>query len=216
MDSQGASLREVPPMREPSIAIAPNISQYFQAVISDAIRVRQVEATDAAASYLVSLLCGYAHPDEEAGSTFNQPLTFLLHDAMNALGADRFKRLRCLGDHSLYALGFFAGHIELKGVDRGYVSTVGSTAYREAAAMLRLKAQKTERGPNVLSELAAKFDRFAEVLRDVAEGTLACGARDERSVVKLYERWLKTGSARLAEELGSHGIVPTRGPTGLN
>jgi hypothetical protein len=203
-------------VRDPSISIAPNISQYFQEVISDAIRARQVEATEAAASYLVSLLCDYAHPDEEAGSTFNRPLTFILRDAMNLVGAERFRRLRGLGDHSLYALGFFGGHIKLKGIDPGYVSTVGSTAYREAASMLRLKAQKTEQAPSVLSELAAKFDRFAEVLRDIADGTLACGARDERSVVKIYERWLKTGSARLAEELGSHGIVPSRGAGGLN
>jgi hypothetical protein len=203
-------------MRDPSISIAPNISQYFQEVISDAIRARQVEATEAAASYLVSLLCDYAHPDEEAGATFNQPLTFVLRDAMDLVGAERFRRLRGLGDHSLYALGFFGDHIEQKGIAPGYVSTVGSTAYREAASMLRLKAQKTERGPNVLSELAAKFDRFAEVLREIADGTLSCGARDERSVLKVYERWLKTGSARLAEELGSHGIVPSRGAGGSN
>src|SRR5689334_21395931 len=114
-------------MREPSIAIAPNISHYFQEVIADAIRVRHVEATDAATTYLVSLLCDYAHPDEEAGSTFSRPLTFLLRDAMEALGAERFRRLRVLGDHVLYALGFFGGHIEVKGVDRGYVVTVGST-----------------------------------------------------------------------------------------
>jgi hypothetical protein len=203
---------------QPSIAIAPNITQFFQEVISDAIRVRHVEATDAAASYLVALLAGYAHPDEATGSTFNRPLTFLLHDAMEASGAERFRRLRSLGDHALYALGFFGGHIEQKGIDRGYVSSVGSSAYSHAAAMLRLKAQRerTRGAPDVLSELAAKFDRFAEVLSDVAEGTLACSARDERSVVKLYERWLKTGSSRLAEELGSRGIVPTRGSGGTN
>jgi hypothetical protein len=203
---------------QPSIAIAPNITVFFQEVISDAIRIRHVEATDAAASYLVALLCGYAHPDEAAGSTFNRPLTFVLHEAMEASGAERFRRLRSLGDHALYALGFFGGHIEQKGIDRGYVSSVGSTAYTHAAAMLRLKAQRerTRGAPDVLSEMAAKFDRFAEVLRDVSEGTLACGARDERSVVKLYERWLKTGSSRLAEELGSRGIVPTRGNGGTN
>lgn len=203
-------------MRDPSLAITPNISQYFQEVISDALRVRQIEATEEAESYLVSLLCDYAHPDEEAGSTFNQPLTLVLHEAINSVGPDRFRKLRGLGDHTLYALGFFGDHIEGKGIAPGYVRTVGSTAYREAAAMLRLKAQKTERASNVLSELAVKFDRFAEVLRDVADGTLACATRDERSVVKLYERWMKTGSARLAEELGARGIVPSRGAGGLN
>jgi hypothetical protein len=202
----------------PTIAISPNITEYFQEVISDAIRVRRVEATDAAATYLVSLLCSFTHPDEEAGSGFNRPLTFLLHDALEASGAERFRRLRALGDHSLYALGFFGGHIALKGVDRGYVSSVGSSAYTHAAAMLRTRAHAERRpgAPDVLSELATKFDRFAAVLADVAEGTLACGARDERSTVKLYERWMRTGSSRLAEELGARGIVPTRGSGGIN
>ncbi|MEO7328294.1 MAG: hypothetical protein ABI193_06935 [Minicystis sp.] len=203
-------------MTHSSIAIAPNVSEFFQEVLTDAIRVRQVEATDEAASYLVSLLCEYAHPDEAAGSTFGTPLTFQLRDAMAANGAERFKRLRSLGDHVLYALGFFGDHIEVKGIDRSYVVTVGQSAYQHAAAMLRLKARMTEQGPNVLSELASKFDRFADVLRDVAEGTLASNARDQRSVLKLYERWLKTGSARLAEELGAHGIIPNRGSGGLN
>src|SRR6185437_11199968 len=62
-----------------TIAIAPNITQYFQEVISDAMRVRRMEATDAASTYLVSLLCSFTHPDEEAASSFNRPLTFLLH-----------------------------------------------------------------------------------------------------------------------------------------
>jgi hypothetical protein len=205
-------------MTAPTIAIAPNITEYFQEVISDAIRVQKVEATDAATTYLVSLLCSFTHPDEAAGSGFDRPLTFLLHDALQAAGAERFRRLRALGDHSLYALGFFGGHIEQKGVDRRYVSGVGSTAYAHAAAMLRTRA-RAERGaggPDVLSELAAKFDRFAAVLADVAEGTIASGVHDERSIVKLYERWLRTGSSRLAGELGARGIVPTRGAGGTN
>jgi hypothetical protein len=203
-----------------NIAIAPNISQYFQEVIADAIRVRHVDASDAAQSYLVALLSEYAHPDEEAGAAlYNRPLTFLLHEAMEASGPERFRRLRSLGDHALYALGFFGGHIEHKGVDRRYVIDVGSTAYAEAASALRLKARRMRKGgeaPDVLSELAAKFDRFSEVLRDVAEGTLGCGPRDERSIVKLYERWLRTGSSRLAGELGALGILPARGAGGVN
>jgi hypothetical protein len=201
----------------PTIAIAPNITVYFHEVISDAIRVRKVDATDAAATYLVGLLCDYAHPTEETESTFSRPLTFLLHEALEAIGPERFRRLRALGDHALYALGFFGGHIEQRGIDKGYVSSVGATAYTHAAAMMRLKAKAEPKAvPDVLSELAAKFDRFAAVLRDVAEGTLVAGPRDERSIVKLYERWLKTGSARLAEELGARGIVPTRGAGGSN
>ena len=39
---------------------------------------------------------------------------------------------------------------------------------------------------------AEKFERFVSVLNDVADGTLASGARDERSVLRLYERWVRT------------------------
>jgi hypothetical protein len=135
---------------------------------------------------------------------------------MTAPSGERFRRLRALGDHALYVLGFFGGHIESKGVDRGYVSTVGASAYTHAAGMLRVRPRGERGALDVLSEMAMKFDRFAGVLADIAEGTIACGARDERSVVKLYERWLKTGSSRIADELGARGILPTRGPGGTN
>jgi hypothetical protein len=201
----------------PTIALAPNITEYFQEVITDAIRARKVDATEAAATYLVGLLCEYAHPTDETGSAFSRPLTFALHDALEAIGAERFRRLRLLGDHSLYAVGFFGSHIEQRGGDKGYVRKVGTTAYAHAAAMMRPRARaRLAEAPDVLSELAEKFDRFAAVLGEVAEGTLVSGARDERSIVKLYERWLRTGSSRLAEELGARGIVPSRGAGGTN
>ena len=201
----------------PTIAIAPSITVYFEEVISDAIRARKVDATRAAATYLVGLLCEYAHPDEETGASFDRPLTFALEDALAAMGADRFRRLRALGDHALYAVGFFGGHIEQRGVDKGYVASVGAAAYTHAASMVRSRlARERPAEPDVLSEMATKFERFAAVLGDVAEGTLVCGPRDQRSVVKLYERWLKTGSSRLAEELGARGILPTGGAGGSN
>jgi hypothetical protein len=198
-----------------AITVSPSMTRFFQEVVEEALRARNVEATEAASSYVVGLLCEFAHPSEQTESTFNQPLTFLLRDALESTGAERFRRLRSLGDGVLYGVGFFGGHIELKGIDRGYVVGVGSTAYHQAAAMLRLNA-RIGQGPDVLSELAEKFDRFVGVLNDVADGALASGARDERSVIRLYERWLKTGSSRLADELGARGLVPTRGTGGLN
>lgn len=198
-----------------TIAIAPSMSRYFEEAINDAMRVRHVEATEAAARYVVGVLCDYAHPDEAADSPFSKPLTFLLRDALEASGAERFRRLRALGDGILYALGFFGGHIELRGVDRTYVAGVGTSAYSHAAAMLRLGSSKSG-GTDVLSELTAKFDRFVEVIADVAEGTVAVGARDERSVVRLYERWLRTGSSRLASALSEKGILAVRGKGGLS
>jgi hypothetical protein len=196
------------------ITISASITDYFASVIEDALRSRKVEASRAASQYLVGVLTDYAHPDEEAESTFSRPLTFQLRDALEASGPTRFRRLRSLGDGVLYVAGFFGGHIDLRGIDRGYVVRVGVTAYDNASAMLRSSGHRAEH--DVLAELAQKFEQFVAVLNEIADGALAQGARGEGGLLHLYERWLKTGSSRIAQELGARGIIPTRGKEGLN
>lgn len=200
--------------KSPSIAISPSVSDYFGSVVDDALRLRNVQASAAASQYVVGVLCDFARPSDEADSPFSQPLTLQLRNALEAPFAERFRRLRALGDGVLYAVGFFGGHIELRGLDRRYVMQVGSSAYQNAAAMLHTPGGTGKF--DVLEELAIKFGEFVDVLTEVAEGALAKGARDERGIVKLYERWLKTGSSRIAEELGARGIIPTRAVEGLN
>lgn len=200
--------------KSPSIAISPSIAEYFGSVVDDALRSRNVQASPAASQYVVGVLCDFARPGDNAESPFSKPLTLQLREALDAPFAERFQRLRVLGDGVLYAVGFFGGHVELRGLDRRYVMQVGSSAYTNAAAMLHTPG-KTNKF-DVLEELATKFDEFVNVLTEVAEGALAMGARNEQGVVKLYERWLKTGSSRIAEELGARGIIPTRAAEGLN
>ena len=99
--------------------------------------------------------------------------------------------------------------------------TVGSTAYREAAVMMRMRSprgRESEDGGAARRAVGAGHEvrSLRRGARRRGRGDASCGGRDERSVVKLYERWLKTGSSRLADELGSHGIMPSRGAGGLN
>ncbi len=206
-----------------SIALANSLGSFFHDAVGEAVRTRQVDATEEALSYLVSLLSDFAHPSAEREDTFARPLAFLLDEAMRTTGAQRFQRLRALGDGVLYISGFFGDHIENRGVDAGYVTSVGATAYRGVASMLRRPPSdgtdgnaKREDGENVFSELSQKFDRFVEVLTTVADSTLAQQARGERGVVMLYERWLLSGSATLAKELGARGLVPHRGSGGVH
>ena len=83
-----------------------------------------------------------------------------------------------------------------------------------AAAMLHIGGSRPQH--DVLRELAEKFEQFVLVLNEVADGAIAQGAKGERGLLSLYERWLKTGSSRLAEELGARGLVPVRGKEGMN
>lgn len=208
-----------------TIALANSVGGFFHEAIGEAVRCRQVEATEQARSYLVALLSDFARPNEERDDTFDRPLAFLLDEALRTTGAQRFQRLRALGDGVLYITGFFGDHIENRGVDVGYVTSVGATAYRGVASMLRRPpadagdapgAKRQDADDNVFAELSQNFDRFVEVLTTVADATLAQQARGERGVVMLYERWLKSGSTTLAKELGARGLVPHRGSGGVH
>jgi hypothetical protein len=208
-----------------SIALANSVGSFFHEQVGEAVRTRQVEATDEAMSYLVGLLSDFAHPNAERDDTFDRPLAFLLDEALRTSGAQRFQRLRALGDGVLYISGFFGDHIETRGVDVGYVTSVGATAYRGVASMLRRpptdgvdppNGKRSDSEDNVFTELSQKFDRFVDVLTTVADATLAQQARGERGIVMLYERWLKSGSTTLAKELGARGLVPHRGTGGLH
>jgi hypothetical protein len=195
------------------IDVAPNIDAYFEQAVQDAIQAQRVEATKAAEHYLALLLSGVAR-GELAADPFERPLTFLLHDALEARGVERFERLRTIGDGVLYACGFFGEAVERRGADRDYVMHVGSSAYGHASAMLRLGAGG-ETGHDVLSELAEGFSRFVAVFSEVANAALA-SATNPGSVLRLYERWQATGSGRLAEALAGLGLAPVRTSGGLH
>ena len=60
-----------------SIALERSVGGFFHEVVEEAVRTSQVEATDQAMSYLVSLLTEFAHPDPVREDTFGRPLSFL-------------------------------------------------------------------------------------------------------------------------------------------
>ena len=193
------------------IVAAGSVSEFFLEVVEDAIKARKVDATDGATSYLVCLLSDFAKPDARAEQPLDRPLSFLLDEALHTVEpGPRFDRLRALGDGVLYACGFFGEHFEARGVDAAYVMGIGTRAYGVASTMLRVP--KDESGSlDIYGELSSKFADFVDVLGEVADATIAQNAASSKQVLKLYERWLKTGSDRLAQALGAHGLVPGRG-----
>ena len=191
-----------------AIVAAGSVSEFFLEIVGDAIKARKLETTDGAQTYLVSLLAEYAKPDERAEEPLERPLAFLLDEALHTVEAGtRFDKLRALGDGVLYACGFFGEHFEARGVDPSYVMGIGTTAYGAASAMLHVP---NDDALDIYGELSAKFETFVDVLTDVADVTVAQGAATPKQVLKLYEKWLKTGSERLAQALGAHGLVPSR------
>ena len=200
-----------------TIVAAHTVSHFFSEAVEDAMRLQRVDATDGAMRYLVALLGDYVHPDRRAGEALERPLTLLFDEALHAPDpADRFQRLRIIGDGILYGCGFFGDHFEARGVDAKYLRSLGTRAYGEAGSMLRRSPDgQAVRGPDLFAELAENFDAFVSVLADVADATVATSVVSSHGLLKVYERWLKTGSDRLATALTSRGVVPTRGPRGV-
>lgn len=200
-------------MRSP-IDLSANLETFFHDVVDDAIRKQQLEATQAAEYYLVSLLTDYARPDALSHETLERPLTLLLDEAMHAPSSERFERLRALGDGVLYVSGFFAPHLETRGVEVRYVTSLGARAYDGAGRMLR--GANDNHVPDLFFELAENFSRFSELLASVAERLSLSAAPTSKGVLKLYERWLKTGSEHLGSELVQRGVLPVRGAGGVH
>lgn len=199
-----------------SILATGSVNEFFLEVVDDALKQRRVTATPTAKEYLVGLLADFARPSKTAGETLDRPLTLLLDEALHTpeLG-ERFERLRTLGDGVLYSSGFFADHFEARGVDPRYVMGIGQRAYASAGSLLKTPTEG-ESTLEVFEELADKFGIFVGVVAEVADATIAKGVAGSRGVLKLYERWLKTGSDRLADALTTHGLVPTRAGRGMS
>jgi hypothetical protein len=198
----------------PVLDLSANLETFFHDVVDDALRKKQIAATEAAEVYLVSLLADYARPDALSSQTLERPLTLLLDEALRAPGQERFERLRVLGDGVLYVSGFFAEHLENRGVEVRYVTSLGARAYDSAGRMLRGAAN--DDAPDLFFELAENFGQFAQLLRAVAERLSLSAAPSSMGLLKLYERWLKTGSEAIGSELLERGVLPVRGAGGLH
>jgi hypothetical protein len=198
-----------------TLALSDSLDGFFEELLVEALREHRTEASDAASSYLVTLLRDYAHPGREAAAPLNGSLTLLLAQALETPGGERFERLKSLGDGVLYVRGFFPDHLETRGVAIDYVDSVGARAYDGAASMLRTRSfsgSVVNGARTVFEELAQNFEAFGEALRSIADRFQANAAlTSDAGVVKVYERWLKTGSNQLAAALGLQGLVPVRG-----
>ena len=197
-----------------AIVATASVSDFFEEIVGDAMKARGVTPSDGARTYVIALLAELAKPGSPIERTLERPLTLLLDEALHTPGlAQRFEKLRTLGDGVLYSSGFFADHFEARGVDTKYVISIGRTAYETAGSLLQRGSEKDleKSSVDIFGELAKDFTSFVAVLSEVANATVAKGVKTSRGVLKLYERWLKTRNERLGDALVSQGFLAPRG-----
>jgi hypothetical protein len=196
-----------------SIVATASVSDFFEEVVDDAMKARGVTPSGGVRSYVIALLAELAKPGSPVERTLDRPLTLLLDEAMHTPElAERFEKLRTLGDGVLYSSGFFADHFEARGVDTKYVISIGRTAYENAGSLLQRGSEKDleHSSVDIFSELAKDFASFVAVLAEIANAAVAKGVQTSRGVLKLYERWLKTRSESLGDALASQGFIAAR------
>jgi hypothetical protein len=178
---------------------------FFREQLLAAMEHQNVSTSAFTECYLVNLLAAFVRderlPRREPG--FDEtPLALLYARALEASGPERSHLLRATADTALFVSGFFAD--SLPGGDGGlrYYVVLGGRAYA------RLEATHERGAPvatGVFGELALRFSEFVDVIGEVSERTMLTSPA---SLVRLYERWLETGSRRAATLLVEKGINP--------
>jgi len=184
--------------------------EFFREQLGKAMEHQRVNASAFTEYYLVNLLAacvrGDALPASEDGYD-ETPLALLYARAAQAPRTERARLLRLLGDSALFVSGFFAESVDGTLVDLGYYRSMGGRAY----ACLGQEAPFAF-GPDVFAELSRRFSQFADVLAEVSEKSRLA---HPISLVRLYERWLATGSRRAAMLLAEQGVTPIVGSEGV-
>jgi hypothetical protein len=175
-------------------------AEYFKDLVESALARQHIHAADLTEYYLVNLLCQYIRLDGASNlGDEGEPLAVRLARALESGGLEQRARLRSLGDFSLFMSGFFSDSFRRKLIDIDYYVSMGEYAYGS------LGRREEDAFSEVFAELANKFVGFTDVLADISERTTLTSHSD---VLRLYEKWLRTGSERDGQRLVDRGILP--------
>jgi hypothetical protein len=188
-----------------------NLREFFRDTLHEALVHQHLTVDGQTEHYVVNLLTLYARSEALYEMTSEglrlKPLVAMLCEALEAAPgtAQRNRTLQRLGDVSLFVAGFFARSFATRLIDIDYHIAMGGRAY---GTLAHTAAQGRSRVLGaVFRELSEKFQPMVDALNEVSEGA---GAPSDRDILRLYEIWLKTGSARCYAQHKRLGVEPTR------
>lgn len=173
--------------------------EYFRGLVESALEHQNLAVQDLTSFYVVNLLAGFVHLDRSPAAGDEEALGVRLMKALQSAGFVQRDGLRRVGDTSLFISGFFSDSLNGSLVDVDYYIQLGERAYGSLAR------QGDDAFGEVFDELATKFPAVVDVLTEVSERS---GLSSNSDVLRLYEKWLRTGSRRSGDLLVARGIVP--------
>jgi len=178
--------------------------EFFRERVGDVLSQRRLRVQPETEFYLVDVLARFLaserlHVEQPDGSISEEPLALILLRALEARGEVRARELKRLGDTALFVSGFFGDSLARSAVDVDYYIAMGGGAYAALGEVER------RRGLDALfAELSARFALFVDCFAEIAE---LSDLRSNRGLVRLYERWLRTRSERVAQLLRERGVA---------
>ena len=169
--------------------------EFFKELVDDALAHQRISAGELTSFYVVQLLASFLQRRAEDA----EPLALKLAQALEEGNLRQRHTLKEIGDVSLFVSGFFSDSLRRKLVDVDYYAAIGGFAYSA------LSRYESDTFSPVFAELAENFAAFADVLTEVSERTSCTSNAD---LLRLYEKWLRTGSPRSGQLLVEQGVVP--------
>lgn len=178
---------------------------HFTEVVKEACENRQIKTQPMVEVYLVRLLQHYLDSKNlhstQTDSSERPPETFaeMYLQALNAESNKRRELMRVVADKSLYLTGFFGDSFQRKTVDIEYYADIGSAAYSNLHTWCRADGLSP-----VYKIFSKRFMDFVEVLSYISEKSQV---QADQNVLRLYDRYLRTGSELAREKLNELGVV---------
>ena len=198
-------------MGERSLVAVSSLREFFRDAFHAATERQNLEIEEQSEQYVVNLLTMFSRADALYEKTPEglriRPLAHMLAEALDApSAAARQRALQRLGDVSLFIAGFFARSFARKLVDIDYHIAMGGNAYGSLADSMQRSGSSRAIGA-IYAELAQKFQRLVDALNEVSEMSYV---HSDADILRLYEIWMKTGSARAHGLLNRLGVRPVR------
>jgi hypothetical protein len=172
---------------------------YFKELVDGALAHQGLAAQELTAFYVVRLLASFIERPADDAEGHETSLAVRLARALDSGGLEQRASLKQIGDRSLFVSGFFADSLSRKLVDVDYYASIGGYAYHV------LSRFESDTLSPAFAELGEKFGGFVDVLSEVSERTSCASNAD---LLRLYEKWVKTGSRRAGQLLVDRGVVP--------
>jgi hypothetical protein len=171
---------------------------YFSELVQSALTKRRLNAQPEVSHYLVGLLESYLNVEMIKSDAM---LSETLLRAQQAEKNVKVEMLKRLGDTSLYVSGFFGDSLRRKIVDIDYYADIGGTAYAYLAS-----ESNDEKLAHTYKEFSLRFLDYVDLLTYISQNSMIQSNQD---LLRLYERYVMTGSELAKEQLLEKGLLTT-------